>query len=67
MECARKVLMSRLGLKDEGGDNDRLLRYVNLFKGPLNDTNIMAISALWPGRHLDVGVHPRVGLCVPPA
>jgi hypothetical protein len=27
----------------------------------------MAISAVWPGRHLDAEVHPRVGLCVPPA
>ena len=38
--------MSRLRLKDEGDDNVRFLRYVNLFKGPLNDTTIMTISAL---------------------
>jgi hypothetical protein len=37
--------MNRLELKDEG-DKDRFLRYANLFQGPLNDSTIMAISAL---------------------
>ena len=45
---ARLVLMKRLGILDRGGPShdDALLRYFDLYKGPLNDDAVKAMTAL---------------------
>ena len=45
---ARLVLMKRLGILDMGGlsHDDALLRYFSLYKGPLNDDAVKAMTAL---------------------
>ena len=45
---ARQVLMKRLGILDEEGlsHDDMLLRYFSLFKGPLTDAAVKALTAL---------------------
>ncbi|XP_066372922.1 uncharacterized protein [Miscanthus floridulus] len=45
---ARLVLMKRLGILDRGGlsHDDALLRYFGLYKGPLNDDAVKAMTAL---------------------
>lgn len=47
-ERARQVLMKRLGVLEEDGltPDDQFLRYINLFQGPLNDSAVMALTAL---------------------
>ena len=50
VECARQILMKRLGVLEEEEDgpatDDRFLQYVQLFQGPLNDSVITALIAL---------------------
>ena len=45
---ARQVLMKRLGILDVQGLNhdEAMLRYFNLFKGPLDDDTVKALTAL---------------------
>ena len=45
---ARQVLMKRLGILDDEGlsHDDMLLCYFSLFKGPLNDAVVKALTAL---------------------
>ena len=45
---ARQVLMKRLGILDVQGLNhdEAMLRYFNLFKGPLDDNTVKALTAL---------------------
>lgn len=45
---ARQVLMKRLGVSEEEGlsPDDLLLRYVDLFKGPVTDAAVKALAAL---------------------
>jgi hypothetical protein len=47
-ERARQVLMKRLGVLEEDNltPDDQFLRYINLFQGPLNDSAVMALTAL---------------------
>ena len=44
----RQVLMKRLGILDEEGlsHDEVLLRYFSLFKGPLTDAAVKALTAL---------------------
>jgi len=45
---ARQVLMKRLGVTQEEGQSSKeaLLRYINLFKGPLSDLVMKALAEL---------------------
>ena len=45
---AKQVLMKRLGILDEEGlsHGDMLFRYFSLFKGPLTDAVVKALTAL---------------------
>lgn len=45
---ARQVLLKKLGITEEEGlsEDDEFLRYFNLFKGPLTDEVIKAMTAL---------------------
>ena len=45
---ARQVLMKKLGILDVQGlsHDEALLRYFNLFKGPLTDDAVKALTAL---------------------
>jgi hypothetical protein len=47
-ERARQILMKRLGVLEEDNltPDDQFLRYINLFQGPLNDSAVMALTAL---------------------
>jgi hypothetical protein len=38
--------MNRLGVPNEGYDNDHFLHYANLFQGLLNDSTITTLSTL---------------------
>ena len=46
---ARQVLMKRLGVTQEEGQSskDALLRYINLFKGPLSNLVMKALAELF--------------------
>ena len=45
---ARQVLMKRLGILDVQGlsHDEAMLRYFNLFKGPLDDDTVKALTTL---------------------
>ncbi|EES07927.1 hypothetical protein SORBI_3005G024500 [Sorghum bicolor] len=49
VDCARQILMKRLGVMEEKDDqftDDQFLRYVQLFQGHLDDTAIAALTSL---------------------